>query len=81
MAHQFPETTLFVLPDTDEAAALAVAARYLSRAGTSAGSRLLGLRIDPGEAAFMESMRDSLLAGAALCDGLLDIAADRRGPH
>src|SRR5687767_3750517 len=74
----YPPTVLFAPPDTDEAAALAVAARYLSRAGTAAGSRLLGLRVDAGEAALAVALRDSLLAGAALCAGLLDPEAGGR---
>jgi len=81
MALSTASTVLFVPPDIDEAAALAVAARYLSRAGTAAGSRLLGLRIDPNEATLIEATRDSLLAGAALCDGLLDLVPERRSRH
>jgi hypothetical protein len=77
--HRSPRQVLsFAPPDADETAALAVAARYLGRAGTSAGSRLLGLRLDPGEAALVESLRDSLLAGAALCDGVLDLVGEAR---
>lgn len=81
MALSTTSTILFVPPDVDEAVALAAAARYLSRAGTAAGSRLLGLRIDPNEATLIEATRDSLLAGAALCDGLLDLAPETRVHH
>jgi hypothetical protein len=79
--YPFPQTVLFAPPDADEAAALAMAARDLSRAGTAAGSRLLGLRVDPGEAALAEAVRDSLLAGAALCVGLLDHVPQQRVPR
>ena len=71
----FPLAFLFSPPDPTEAVALAAASRYLARAGTAAASRLLAGRGDPGEAALLEGLRDQLLAGAALCDGLLDLAA------
>lgn len=61
-------------PEPAEAAALAVAARYLGRAGTQAASRLLDDRSVPGDAALLAALRDQLLAGAALCDGVLDLA-------
>ena len=66
-------------PSAAEAAALAVVVAYLTRAGTQAASRLLVARPNPNEAALLAGVRDQLLAGAALCDGLLDLAADRPG--
>ena len=66
----------FAPPTPMEAVALARAAAYLGRAGTEAASRLLGTWAVPDEAALLETLRDQLLAGAALCDGLLDLAAD-----
>ncbi len=67
---------LFAPPTIEQAAALAVAARYLSTSGAAAGSRLLGWRVDSGEDALALALCDSLLAGAALCIGLLDLAGD-----
>ena len=66
-------------PSAAEAAALAAAARFLGRSGTRVASRLLGGDTDPGEAALLGALRDQLLAGAALCEGLLDLAADAAG--
>jgi len=66
-------------PNAAEAAALAVAATFLRRSGTSLASLLL-VAPPPAEAALLESVRDSLLAGAALCDGLLDLPAGGE-PH
>ena len=65
-------------PDPGEAEALARVAAYLARAGTAAASRLLAGWSDPGEAALLEDLRDSLLAGAALCDGILDLVGELR---
>ncbi|MDP9473039.1 MAG: hypothetical protein M3Q71_20645 [Chloroflexota bacterium] len=62
----------FMPPDAAEAVALARAAAYLSRAGTQAASHLLAAS---AEAALLVAVRDELLAGAALCDGLLDLVA------
>lgn len=60
----------FVRSSDEECAALGLAARYLLRAGTQAATRLLGRpRVDP-EAELLASLADSLLQGAALCDGL-----------
>ena len=73
IARSFP----FPAPTAAEADALAVAAAYLSRAGTHAASALLARWPPPEVAALVESLRDNLLAGAALCDGLLDLAPDR----
>ena len=70
---------LFAPPTAAEAAALAVVVAYLTRAGTQAASRLLVTRPNPNEAALLAGLRDQILAGAALCDGLLDLAADRPG--
>ena len=73
LARPFP----FPAPTPAEAAALALAAAYLSRAGTHAASALLVQWSPPEAAALFESLRDQMLAGAALCDGLLDLAPDR----
>lgn len=60
----------FVHPSDEECAALGLAAHYLLRAGTQTATRQLGRsRVDP-EAELLASLVDSLLQGAALCDGL-----------
>jgi hypothetical protein len=66
-------------PTAAEAEALRLAAAYLNRAGTRTASLLLAQWSPPAVAAPLESLRDSLLAGAALCDGLLDLAPDGGG--
>ena len=66
-------------PSTAEAAALAVVARYFGRAGTQAATLLLGDAVDPKEAALLGDLRDQLLAGAALCEGLLALADEGYG--
>ena len=62
-----------------EAADLAAAASFLARAGTKAATRLLDERSVPGDAALLAALRDQLLAGAALCAGVLDLAGGGEG--
>lgn len=71
MARQHAPRWPIAPPDERECVALVVAARYLDRAGTTAASRLLGESLDWGERALLEALRDSLLAGAALCKDLV----------
>ena len=66
-------TLPFPPPTPAEVAALANAACYLKRAGTGAASRLLAGWMAPDQIALLEALRDQFLAGAALCDGLLDL--------
>ena len=67
----------FPAPTAVEAAALAVAAAYLHRTDTRTASILLGQSSPPDVAALVELLRDQMPAGAALCDGLLDLPPDR----
>ena len=60
----------FSSPTSEECAALAVAARYLLRAGTEAATRLLDRSAVDTEAALLAAVSDSLFQGAALCDGM-----------
>ena len=80
MAERSPALRSFPVlpPSAAEAAALSVAAGYLARAGTRTASLLLGGRVVGGDAALLEALRDSLLGSAALCDGLLDLADQRK---
>jgi len=82
MHHSWNRTLPFAPSDPDDAAALAHAAAYLTRAGTEAATWLLSAHAD---AVLLIAVRDELLAGAALCDGLLDLVTDveyvkRQGP-
>ncbi len=63
-------------PTAAEADALAVVAAYLSRAGTTASTLLLAHGRDAGHPTLLAALKDQLLAGAALCDGLLDLVPD-----
>lgn len=71
-ASRFP----FSPPTGEECDALAVAARYLLRAGTEAATRLLDRSKLDGEAELLATMSDSLFQGAALCDGLIGVDDD-----
>ena len=65
----------FPPPDPSERAALAIAAAYLARAGTTTATRLLG--VPAGDTTGLwASLQDQMLAGAALCDGLVDLVDD-----
>ncbi len=72
-----PCRSLVPSPTAAEAAALAVVATYLARAGTRAASLLLGHAPTAPDGPLLEAVRDQLLGGAALCNGLLDLANTR----
>ena|GEM_PF-4276136 len=57
-------------PSPEEARALAAAATYLKRAGTTAATQMLRLTPTPERDLLLESLRDSMLAASELCDGL-----------
>ena len=59
-------------PNLAEVNALRCAGNYLTRAGTSAASTLLGAG-GTAEPDLLVDLCDSLLAAAALCAGLLDL--------
>ncbi len=65
-------------PEPAEADALAVAAAYLARAGTAAATLLLDPQCLAADGALTAALRDQLLAGAALCDGVLDLTTEGR---
>ena len=79
MAELSPSPFPVVPPTASEVAALSVAAAYFARAGTQAASCLLDGADGSGGAALLGALRDNLLAGAALCDGVLGLAAERPG--
>lgn len=70
MPSTVPTHLPFSPPTGEECVALGLAARYLLRAGTEAATRLLGRGRVDAEAELLAAMSDSLLQGAALCDGV-----------
>lgn len=62
-------------PRREEVAALVSVAAYLHRAGTVAATQLLD-HPTADQASLLTALRDQLLAGAALCDGLLDLLGE-----
>jgi hypothetical protein len=74
-----PPTALPVPPPTDDgAAALETVGAHLARAGTQVASRVLGCPDPTGEAAALADLGNALLAGAALCAGLLELPDHQR---
>jgi hypothetical protein len=67
----------FAPPSDAEATALAVVAGSLTRAGTQSSSHLLATRSNPNECTLLAGLRDQMLAGAAVCDGQLDLTLER----
>jgi hypothetical protein len=65
---------MFSAPSPQEREALDVAATYLKRAGTEAGSRLMGApAIDLAKVELIESLRNEMRESAALCECLIDL--------
>lgn len=63
-------STSLPAPTPDETQALAIAATYLKRAGTTAATQLLSLGPVPDRDLLLASLRDSMLAASLLCDDL-----------
>lgn len=68
-----PIELLLPPPTADEAEALVVAARYFVRAGTRIASLLLGGWSAVPDYPLCAALRDSLLPGAVLLEGLRDL--------
>ena len=68
-------------PTPAEAEAIRTVNRYLSRTADAVGTRLLQPWLPRDEAMLLDALREQAQAGAALCEGLLDLAPglDRRG--
>ena len=65
---------VFTPPTPEQRWALAVAASYLSRAGTEASTRLLpDARTLRDENALFADLRDSMTSAAALCETLTEV--------
>jgi hypothetical protein len=63
----------FPLPTDDQAIALRIAAEYLTLVGTQTATSLLGCPPLTGDTKLLASISNSLLRGAALCEGLVDL--------
>jgi hypothetical protein len=68
----------FPAPSDAEAAALLTVRDYLTRAGTHVASRLLGCPPPGRETEIVADLSESMLSGAALCSGLLDLTDEQR---
>lgn len=66
------------LPSRVELAALEESARYFRRAGAQTGALLLLLQGRGDAEPMLEALRDNMLTGAALCEGMLELHAVRR---
>jgi len=65
---------MFSAPSAHEREALDVAASYLKRAGTEAGSWMMGSpSLDLGKVELIESLRNEMRESAALCECLIDL--------
>jgi hypothetical protein len=67
-------------PTAEQVAALQTARAYLSLAGTQVASVLLGCPPLNSDTAALAEFSTLLLRSAALCDGVLDLAADLDRP-
>ena len=74
-----PQPTLpFPAPSDAEVAALQTVRDYLTRAGTQVASRLLGCPPPSRETELVADLSESMLSGAALCAGLLELTDEDR---
>jgi hypothetical protein len=64
----------FPLPTVEEAVALQIASAYLTQAGTQVASFLLGCPPLDNGATLLAEFSNSMLTGAALCAGLVEMA-------
>ncbi len=60
-------------PNQDQVAALLTVSEYLNQAGTQVASFLLGCPPLTGDTAMLAEFSNSMLRGAALCEGLLEL--------
>ena len=67
-------------PTPEQAAALQTTRAYLTFAGTQVASVLLGCPPLNSDTAALAEFSSLLLRSAALCEGVLDLAADRDRP-
>src|SRR5215212_10833235 len=65
-------------PSAEQAAALVIVREYLTQAGTQVASGLLGCPPLTRETATLAEVSTQMLRGAALCEGLLELADEQR---
>ena len=73
MADRHHVISHFPPPSDDQTAALQTVSDYLNQAGTQVASFLLGCPPLDGETAILAELSNSMLRGAALCAGLLEL--------
>ncbi len=77
-----PLYPIFSPPTPEQQWALAVAAAYLSRAGTEAATRLLPEpRMLSGQIALLAGLGDTMTNAAALCETLIEVFDEWPGHH
>lgn len=69
-----PSPFPFAPPSPAEAEAIRAVHRYRARAADAVGTRLLQPRLPRDEVLLLGAVREQARAGAALCEGLLDLA-------
>ena len=78
MAIRQPHVFHVPTPNDDQTAALQTASEYLTQAGTQVASILLGCPPLDGDTAVLAELSNSMLRGAALCEGLLELKDERQ---
>jgi hypothetical protein len=77
LAVHSPPVPPFPLPDQEQAVALQIASEYLTLAGTQSASFLLGCPPLDKSTTLLAEFSNSMLSGAALCAGLVELAEER----
>ena len=67
------------MPTDEQAAALRIAAEYLTLVGTQTATSLLGCPPLHDDTQLLASVSSSLLTGAALCEGLVELSEHLAG--
>ena len=65
-------------PSDEQTAALRTVSKYLNRAGTQVASFLLGCPPLNDDTATLAEFSNMMLRGAALCEGLLELADEQQ---
>ena len=66
------------LPNDEQTAALQTVSEYLNHAGTQIASFLLGCPPINGDTATLAEFSNSMLRGAALCEGVLELTDEQQ---
>jgi len=73
MSSQYLVESFLGSATVEERQALALAAQYLRRTSTTIASQLIRWEQWSVPPILLQALRDNLLAGAELCDGLIDL--------